>query len=79
MVLGFILYETVDIIYNLTAMTYNGTAYAYRWYCGMEDETVKKEKEIEELRVRLSDLENQLLTNGTSKDHKTAEKWKKKD
>jgi hypothetical protein len=79
MVLGFILYETVDLVYNVGAMTYNGTSYVYRWYYGIEDEDIKKEKEIEELRLRLVDLENRLLTNGTCKNHKTTEKGEKKD
>ena len=78
MVLGFILYETVDLAYNMGLMTYNGTAYVYRWYYGIDDENTKKEKEIEELRLRLADLENRLLTNGSSEDHKTTKNGEKK-
>ena len=77
MVLGFILYETVDLVYNVGAMTYNGTAYLYRWYYNIEDED--REKEIEMLRLRLANLEQRLLTNGTSENHKTTEKGEKKD
>ena len=79
MVLGFILYETVDLVYNVGAMTYNGSAYLYRWYYKIDCENLKKKKEIEELRSRLCDLENQLLTNWASENHKTTEKGKKKD
>lgn len=78
MVLGFILYETVDLAYNMGLMTYNGTAYVYRWYYGIDDENTKKEKEIEELRERIAMLEKRLLTNGSSKNHKTT-KYREKE
>ncbi len=71
MVLGFILYETVDLVYNISALTYKGTKYMYKWYYGIED--VIKEKEIELLRIRIKDLEEKLLTNGPSENHKKAE------
>ena len=73
MVLGFILYETVDLVYNISALTYNGTKYMYKWYYGIEDEEVIKEKEIELLRIRIKDLEEKLLTNGPSENHKKAQ------
>ena len=73
MVLGFILYETVDLAYNMGLMTYNGTAYVYRWYYGIDDENTKKEKEIEDLRLRIAELESRLLTDGSGKDHKKTE------
>ena len=78
MVLGFILYETVDLIYNMGAMTYNGTNYVYRWYYGIEDEKTLKEKEIEMLRLRLEILEKRLLANGSSENHETTKNGKKK-
>ena len=70
MVLGFILYETVDLVYNVGSLTYNGTKYIYKWYYGINDETIVKEKEIELLRIRVKNLEKMLLTNGTSENHK---------
>mgnify|MGYP003993184713 CR=1 FL=1 len=69
MVLGFILYETVDLVYNISALTYNGTKYMYKWYYGIEDETKIKEKEIELLRIRIKDLETKLFTDGSSENH----------
>lgn len=78
MVLGFILYETADLIYNMGAMTYHGTNYLYRWYYGMEDENTIKEREIEMLRLRLVNLEKRLLANRTSEDHETTEDREKK-
>ena len=73
MVLGFILYETVDLVYNVGALTYNGTKYIYQWYYGIEGEPIIKEKEIELLRIRIKKLEQRLLTNGSSENHKKAE------
>ena len=77
MVLGFILYETFDLVYNVGAMTYNGSAYLYRWYYQIE--VLDKEKEIEMLILRLANLEKKLLTNGAGENHKTTEKGEKKD
>jgi MoaA/NifB/PqqE/SkfB family radical SAM enzyme len=73
MVLGFILYETFDLVYNFGALTYNGTKYMYKWYYGIENETIVKEKEIEMLRLRIKFLEETLLTDRSSEYHKKAE------
>ena len=79
MVLGFILYETADLVYNMGLMTYNGSSYVYKWYYGIEDEETKKEKEIEDLRLRILQLEHKLLTDRTSEDHKKTKDGEKKD
>ncbi len=76
MVLGFILYETADLVYNMGLITYNGSSYVYNWYYGIEDEETKKEKELEELRLRLAMLEKKLLANGSSEHHKRTENGK---
>lgn len=60
MVLGLILYETVDLLYNMGSMTINGTLYVYNWYYSVPKE---KSKEIEMLMLRLEKLEQQLLEN----------------
>jgi len=79
MVLGFILYETADLVYNMGLMTYNGSSYVYKWYYGIEDEETKKEKEIEDLRLRILQLEHKLLTDRASEDHKKTKDGEKKD
>lgn len=33
MVLGFLLYEAVDFTWHFGKMIYNGSKYAYNWYC----------------------------------------------
>lgn len=66
MVLGFILYETFDIMYNVGSMLIGGGKYFYYWYYGIEDAKKRgDEKEIEMLLKRIEILEkNLLLTEG---------------
>lgn len=69
MVLGFILYETFDIVYNVGSILFGGGKYFYYWYYGI-DNAIKKgdEKEIEMLLKRIEILEkNLLLTDGKTK------------
>ena len=70
MVLGFILYETFDLVYNVGALTYNGTKYIYHWYYGIEDEEIIQKKEIEMLKLRIKDLETRLLADRSCENHK---------
>ena len=79
MVLGFILYEAFDIVYNLGSLVFGGGKYFYRWYYGI-DEVVKRGnvKEIEMLLKRIEILEkNMLLADRTSKSSKHAKEGKK--
>ena len=78
MVLGFILYETFDILYHAGSITYNGTAYLYNWYYGVKDESISKEDEIKLLKMRIEDLEKDYLQIGSSEDHKAAKHGKEK-
>jgi hypothetical protein len=67
MVLGLILYEAVDLLYNISSLTINSTVYIYNWYYTVPNEDIPKE--IEMLRLRLENLEKKLLTNGTGENH----------
>ena len=62
MVLGFILYEAFDIVYNLSSLVFGGGKYFYYWCYGI-DEAIKQgnEKEIEMLMRRIEILEKNLL------------------
>ena len=53
MVLGFILYETIDIAYNVSKLGYNSVTGLYNWYYDIKTED-DKEKE------RLDRLENKI-------------------
>ena len=53
MVLGFILYETIDIAYNVGKLGYNGVTGLYNWYYDIKTED-DQEKE------RLDRLENKI-------------------
>lgn len=72
MVLGFVLYETVDVGYNIIKMTYNGVAYTYNWYYGTIPETLETklqhdEHELKQTKERIAVLERRLLALEDSK------------
>lgn len=72
MVLGFVLYETVDVGYNLIKMTYSGAAYTYNWYYGITPETLETklkhdENELKQTKERIAILERRLLALEDSK------------
>ena len=72
MVLGLILYETVDLLYNIGSLTINGTISVYNWYYAVPD----LPNEIEMLKMRLENLEKKLLTNGSSENHEETKSGK---
>ena len=53
MVLGFILYETIDIAYNVGKIGYNSVTGLYNWYYDIKSEE-------EEEKNRLDRLENKI-------------------
>ena len=59
--LGMILYETVDLVYNVSKLTYNGVRGIYYWYYGLEYpeqiEIEKRDALIIEIRERIKHLE----------------------
>jgi hypothetical protein len=65
--LGFILYETVDLGVNMLKLTYKGTRGAYYWWYGMEYPEVlelqKKEESMEVLIKKIDDLEKIIKKN----------------
>ena len=62
MVLGYILYETVDLGISAIKLTYRGLRASYYWWYNMEYPEVecKKIKDIEELNKKLERLEKLL-------------------
>jgi len=65
--IGLILYEAVDLVYNITKLTYNSARGIYYWYSGLEypeqSELKKREEVIIELTSRIKHLEE--LQNNT--------------
>jgi hypothetical protein len=53
MVLGFILYESMDIVYNVGKISYNGVKGVYNWYYEVKTDD---QQELE----RLDRLENKI-------------------
>jgi hypothetical protein len=66
MVLGFILYEGVDLIVNLGKITYNAGRGTYYWWYNTDYPEVEREKrqieDMETLIQRINELEKKLET-----------------
>ena len=54
MVLGFLIYESIDIAYNVSKIGYNSITGIYNWYYQVKNEEEEKEND------RLSRLENKI-------------------
>jgi hypothetical protein len=64
MVLGIILYEGVDLAYNVARIGYNGVTGVYNWWYQVQkkqhQETSELITEIKNLNNRIKELENNL-------------------
>jgi hypothetical protein len=67
MVLGFLLYETVDLGINVIKITYNSARSTYYWWYGLDYPEVALEKkaieDVEKLTHKLEDIEKILKDN----------------
>ena len=72
MVLGFILYESIDLVYNIGKLSYNAISGTYNWYYGVQSpEIVERELEmtkIEELEAKIDQLTNIIMQQQKLKD-----------
>ena len=66
MVLGFLLYETVDLGVNVVKIGYNSVRGVYYWWYAMDYPEVEREKQaikdMETLAQRIEELEQTLRT-----------------
>jgi len=64
MVLGYLLYEAVDLGVNVVKITYNGARGVYHWWYATDYPEVEREKlvikDMEELTQRIMELEKTL-------------------
>jgi hypothetical protein len=64
MVLGYLLYEAVDLGVNVVKITYNGARGAYYWWYNTDYPEVEREKlvikDMEVLTKRIAELEKTL-------------------
>ena len=62
MVLGFILYEGIDLTYHAVKSTYNGLYYLYNWNTNTNNNNIIdiSQNKIHELENRVEELENLL-------------------
>ena len=50
MVLGFILYESIDLVYNVGKLSYNAITGTYNWYYGIQSAEIQ-ERELEMTKI----------------------------
>ncbi len=70
MVLGFLLYEAVDLVWNFGGMTYRGAKNAYNWYYEVptvDDIEIKKLSEIDKRMRHIEDILGNLTPNQLEK------------
>ena len=64
MVLGFVLYEGIDLAYNVLKLGYNGISGVYNWYYYEPEEEASREQEIliemTNLMSKLEELQKEL-------------------
>ena len=60
MVLGYLLYEAVDILYNVVRIGYEGASKVYDWYKGEDTARSLEKSELEKLKARMEVLEDVL-------------------
>ena len=64
MVLGFVLYESIDLAYNVLRLGYNGISGVYNWYYYEPEPEVSREQEIliemTSLMEKLEELQKEL-------------------
>ena len=58
--LGLLLYETVDVIYNIGRISVNGVYGIYNWYYEKNDEVNEYQNKILEMERKLQALEDKL-------------------
>lgn len=63
MVLGFLLYEAVDMAYHATKLTFNSASFLYNWYYDISIHTLDNKVQHEEEHIKLlEDRVKQLET-----------------
>ena len=64
MVLGFVLYESIDLAYNVLKLGYNGISGVYNWYYYEPEPETSREQEIliemTSLMEKLEELQKEL-------------------
>ena len=62
MVLGFILYESIDLVYNIGKLSYNVISGTYNWYYNVPSPEVE-ERELEMTKIKELEEKIEKLTN----------------
>lgn len=62
MVLGFILYESIDLVYNVGKLSYNAITGTYNWYYSIQSPEIQ-ERELEMTKIKALEEKIDQLTN----------------
>jgi hypothetical protein len=62
MVLGFILYESIDLFYNVGKLSYNAITGTYNWYYSIQSPEIQ-ERELEMTKIKALEEKIDQLTN----------------
>jgi hypothetical protein len=73
MVLGFLLYESIDLAYNMGKITFNGITYTYNWYYGITPTDLNNKIKSDEIKLQMAqkkihELEKRILALEDKKD-----------
>jgi hypothetical protein len=61
MVLGFLLYESIDLAYNIGKITFNGITYSYNWYYGITSDILNNKINADEIKLQIAEKKIQEL------------------
>ena len=56
MVLGFILYETIDVAYNVSKLGYNSITGLYNWYYNINSEEQEEKNRLDRLENKIDKI-----------------------
>ena len=60
MVLGFVLYESIDLAFNVLKLGYNGVSGLYYWYYTEPEKQETTESREQEILIEMTNLMNKL-------------------
>ena len=58
--IGFIVYETIDLFWNTCKIAYNISSYTYNWYYGIKNKHSDKEITDNDKNLKIQDLEDRI-------------------
>jgi hypothetical protein len=62
--IGFLLYETVDILYYVSKIGYNGINYIYKWYYNLNEDEKQNlsDEQIQLIECKMKEIDELIKT-----------------